>query len=77
MLDGIGGAAERVGGIADLRPMAPKTWRRAGRGAEPAADTQERELGMALRLEGFERGDNKLQIVAVAAAAVALILLMK
>lgn len=77
-IDGVGGVANRLAGIVDT----------AANGAEDIArgkaaisnqryDAQERELGLALRLAGFNRGDNKLTIVAVAAAAVALILMMK
>lgn len=77
-LDGVGGAAQRVGGIVDIVADGAEDVAR-GRAAvqNQRLDTQERELGMALRLQGFERGDNKLTILAVAAAAVALIVLMK
>lgn len=77
-LDGVGGAAQRVGGIVDVVADGAEDVAR-GRAAvqNQRLDTQERELGLALRLQGFERGDNKLTILAVTAAAVALIVLMK
>lgn len=76
--DGVGGLVERVGGVVDLVADGAEDVAR-GKAAisNQRLDKQERELGLALRLKGFERGDNKLTIVAVAAAAVALIVLMK
>lgn len=78
VFDGIGGAAERVGGIVDVvADGAEDVARGKAAIAKQRLDKQERELGLALRLAGFERGDNKLTILAVAAAAVAVIVLMR
>lgn len=77
-IDGVGGAAERVGGIVDVvADGAENVARGKAAIANQRLDKQERELGLALRLAGFERGDNKLTILAVAAAAVAVIVLMR
>lgn len=77
-LDGLGGAAARVGGIVDIAADAREDIAR-GRAAVATqrADEADRALSTMLRLQAFERGDNKLVIGAVAAAAVALILLIK
>lgn len=77
-LDGVGGAAQRIGGVVDLVADGAEDVAR-GRGAldTQRADAADRELSTALRLAAFERGDNKLQIIAIAAAAVAVIMLIK
>lgn len=76
-LDGIGGTVDRVGGIVETVADGAEDVAR-GKAAiiNQRQDKQERALGMALRLQGFERGDNKFTILAVAAAAVAVIVLM-
>lgn len=77
-LDGAGGAASRLGGIVNTVADGAEDVARGRRAVhEERLDVQERELGMALRLAGFNRGDNKLTILAVAAAAVAVIVLMR
>lgn len=77
-LDGAGGAATRLGGIVNTVADGAEDVARGRRAIhEERLDVQERELGMALRLAGFNRGDNKLTIFAVAAAAVAVIVLMR
>lgn len=77
-LDGIGGAAQRVGGIVDIFADGQEDIAR-GRGAiaTQRADQADRDLSTALRLAAFERGDNKLTILAVAAASVAVIMLLR
>jgi hypothetical protein len=77
-LDGAGGAVSRLGGIVNTVSDGAEDIARGRRAIhEEQQDRQERELGLALRLAGFERGDNKLTIFAVAAAAVAVIVLMR
>lgn len=75
--DGLGGVADRVGGIVDTVADGAEDVAR-GRAAihEEQQNRQQRDIDMALQLAGFERGDNRLMIVAVGAAAVALIFLL-
>jgi hypothetical protein len=77
-LDGVGGAADRLGGIVNTVADGAEDVAR-GRAAihEEQQNRQQRDLDMALQLAGFERGDNKLMILAVAVAAVAVIVLMR
>lgn len=77
VLDGIGGSVDRIGGIVEtVADGAEDVARGKAAISNQRLDRDERELGIALRLAGFERGDNKLTILAVAAAAVALIVIM-
>lgn len=76
-LDGAGGAVDRIGGIVDTVADGAEDVARGRRAIhEEQQDRQQRELDMALQLSGFERGDNRLMIVAFGAAAVALIFLL-
>lgn len=75
-IDGVGGVADRVAGIVDTTADAAEDVAR-GRAAisQQAQARQQADLDMALQLQGFERGDNRLMIFAVGAAAVAVIVL--
>lgn len=77
-LDGLSGATDRIGGIVDTVADGAEDVAR-GRAAisEQRLDREQRELDMALQLRGFNRGDNRLMIFAVAAGAVALVMLMR
>ena len=77
-LDGLGGAVDAVGGIVDtVADGAEDVARGKAAISNQNLDKKQRELDLALQLQGFKRGDNRLMIGAFAAAAVALILLMR
>lgn len=77
-LDGLGGAVGAVGGIVDTgADIAEDVARGKAAISNQNLDKQSREIDLALRMQGFQRGDNKLVILAVAAAAVALIMLSR
>lgn len=76
--DGVAGIAGRVGGIVDTAANAAEDVARGKSAiANQRQDKRDRQLTTALRLKSFDRGDNKIQIFAVAAAAVAVIVLMR
>lgn len=77
-INGLNQVASGIGGIVDTTANAAEDIAR-GKAAmsNQRLDKEDRELSIALRAQAFERGDNKLIIMAVAASAVALILLTR
>lgn len=77
-VDGLGGAADRLGGIIDTAADAAEDVAR-GRGAiaDQQQTKQSRDIDMMLQMRAFRRGDNRVQMLVIAAAAVALVLILK
>lgn len=77
-LDGVGQVADGVAGIVDTgADMAESVARGRGAISEEQRADEAFDLDQYLSLEEFKRGDNRLKIIAFAAAAVAVIVLFK
>lgn len=77
----LNGLNQVAGGVAGLIDTGANAAEDIARGKAAVAnqrlDVADREMSLALRMQQFQRGDNKLVILAVAASAVALIMLTR
>ncbi len=75
--DGLGRVADSVGGIVDTGADIAEDIARGRLALHEEQRLQEQhDLDLFLRREGFQRGDNRLQIIAFTVAGLALVLIL-